>query len=624
MSSTQQAPSIGAIGMMRWAWRQLTSMRTALILLFLLAVASVPGSIIPQRSVDPIQVSELERTDPTLYAWYERLGLFDVFGSFWFGAIYLLLMISLLGCILPRTVQQLRVVRSRPPSAPRRLERMQEFRTWRTEVPAAEVLAGGRKVLRGYRVVTDEGEATDRAGRSRRASPAAPGAAAAPAGWESYASSAEVSGTPDGPDSAAERETPADDTDPAQEPASSDEPTTSARVRAGSLAAERGHAREWGNLLFHVALTVVLIGVAIGSIFGFSGTSIVVAGQGFANTVTQYDGYTSGRYFDPNSLTPFALTVDDFEAEFQPSGAMRGAAREFHAEVTLTRAPGAEPEQHDLRVNQPLRVGGADVHLLSHGYAPRFTVTDGNGEVAYSGPTVFLQQDANFSSKGVVKAPDAGPEQLGFEGFFLPTATVGERTGPISVFPDALRPEVFLTAYHGDLGMNSGAPQSVYRLEKGDLEQFRQDGGPLSFRLGVGESYQLPDGAGTITFEGYDRWVNMQVSSDPGRSIVLAGAVVALTGLLLSLVVRRRRVWIRVGEADGRTTVELAGLDRNEGGDLDEEIESLAERLRVIAPEVQGQPTDDESGHPDDRTQQTGDEHAERASGAPTAKEVEA
>ena len=34
-------------------WRRLTSMRTALILLFLLAVAAVPGSLLPQRNLNP-------------------------------------------------------------------------------------------------------------------------------------------------------------------------------------------------------------------------------------------------------------------------------------------------------------------------------------------------------------------------------------------------------------------------------------------------------------------------------------------------------------------------------------------------------------------------------------------
>ena len=55
-SAPVQQPSLGFIGGLRWMWRQLTSMRTALILLFLLALAAVPGSVFPQRGVSPLRV----------------------------------------------------------------------------------------------------------------------------------------------------------------------------------------------------------------------------------------------------------------------------------------------------------------------------------------------------------------------------------------------------------------------------------------------------------------------------------------------------------------------------------------------------------------------------------------
>ena len=73
--------------------------------------------------------------------------------------------------------------------------------------------------------------------------------------------------------------------------------------------------------------------------------------------------------------------------------------------------------------------------LVGHGYAPVVTVRDGNGDVAYSGPVVFLPQDSPFASFGVVKVPDARPKQLGFEGLFLPTYGFTMRGGPFSHVP---------------------------------------------------------------------------------------------------------------------------------------------------------------------------------------------
>ncbi|HEX6055984.1 MAG TPA: cytochrome c biogenesis protein ResB, partial [Intrasporangium sp.] len=106
--------------MARWAWRQLTSMRTALFLLLLLAVAAVPGSVFPQRNIDSGRVADYLAQNPDTGPWLDRLGFFDVYASPWFSAIYLLLFVSLIGCIVPRTRVHLRALRATPPRAPAR------------------------------------------------------------------------------------------------------------------------------------------------------------------------------------------------------------------------------------------------------------------------------------------------------------------------------------------------------------------------------------------------------------------------------------------------------------------------------------------------------------------------
>ena len=107
--------------MLRWAWRQLTSMRTALILLLLLALAAIPGSVIPQSGVDSLKTSRWQEAHPDLTPVYEKLGLFSVYDSPWFSAIYILLMVSLVGCFIPRTFVYWKAMRAAPPPAPRNL-----------------------------------------------------------------------------------------------------------------------------------------------------------------------------------------------------------------------------------------------------------------------------------------------------------------------------------------------------------------------------------------------------------------------------------------------------------------------------------------------------------------------
>ena len=160
-------------GWLRWAWRNLTSMRTAVILLSLLALAAIPGSLFPQRNVasDPAAVIQYAQEHPRLAPWLDRLGMFDVYASPWFAAIYVLLLVSMIGCVLPRSRRLWRSVRSAPPPAPRNLARLEDHRAWETTQEPAEIIATAAAHLRrkGFRVIatTDEVRA-ERAGGCRR------------------------------------------------------------------------------------------------------------------------------------------------------------------------------------------------------------------------------------------------------------------------------------------------------------------------------------------------------------------------------------------------------------------------------------------------------------------------
>jgi cytochrome c biogenesis protein len=501
-----ELPKLGLVGWLRWTWRQLTSMKTALVLLFLLALGAVPGSLIPQTAIDPVKVSNFFDAHPKLGPFYDKLGLFAVYKSAWFSAIYLLLFISLVGCVLPRLRVYFKALRARPPKPPRNLNRLSGYQSFE---PAADGdvldLAAAELRRRRFRV-------------------------------ERY---------------------------------------------DGAVAAERGYLREAGNLLFHFSLIVALIGVAWGSLFGYRGTVLVVVGKGFSNSVAQFDDFTPGRVFTADDLPPFSLTVKDFKVTFQTDGPQRGAATSFNAPITYEESPGAPEKSYDLRVNHPLKLDGTSVHLLGHGYAPKVTVRDGKGEIAFSGPAPFLPQDSNFSSFGVIKAPDARPEQLGFEGFFLPTGFIDPQRGPISVFPDAINPVLAMTAYYGRPAEETGRPQSVYQLDKSKLTQFGDGkGDKLRIQLAPGDSYKLPDGRGSITFDSYDRWVKLQVSHTPGLDLALIGISLAILGLMGSLFIHPRRTWVRVRTVDGRTVVEVAGLDRGPERGLGDEIQAIAQALK--------------------------------------------
>jgi cytochrome c biogenesis protein len=521
--STQPAPvampALGWVGLARWAWRQLTSMRTALVLLFLLALAAVPGSVFPQRVTDPGAVDAYLTQHPTFGPILDRLSMFDVFGSIWFSAIYLLLFVSVVGCVVPRTLKHAHAMRSRPPAAPRNLGRLPEHRFYRTAAAPALVLAAGQRALRSDRWRVD--------------------------------------------------------------------------AAADSVAAEKGYLRETGNLVFHAALVVLLAGVAIGALFGTSGAVIVVQGTSFANTLIRYDSFSSGRLANINNLPPFSFTMTRFSASYQVGGPQNGAPRTFAADVTVRATPQSQPKLSTINVNAPLQIGGTKVFLIGHGYAPNVTVRDGQGRVVMSGAVPFLPQNGMFLSQGVIKVPDARPTQIGFRSVFLPTAAFDPTLGAVSAFPAADNPRLLLTLFAGNLGMDDGTPQSVYVL---DTSQMTQEGGQV---LAPGQTWVLPDHLGSITFDSVQQFASFSIAHDPGQSTALVGAVLALAGLMLSLFVRRRRIWVRAtAQPDGTTLVWLGGLARAEAGGLAGEVDRLVEQLRAAAPQDTLTASDDDGPRP--------------------------
>ena len=468
---------------LRWCWRQLTSMRTALILLLLLAVAAIPGSLFPQRSQNPIQVKQFFAENPETAIWLDRLSLFNVFSSPWFSAIYLLLFISLIGCVLPRSIEHLKAIGAKPPLTPKYLDRM-EFYTEIKKIDLDKVEKFLRK--KHFRIRRDE----------------------------------------------------------------------------NSISAEKGYARETGNLLFHLSLVLILLAVGIGSLLGSRGDAIVNVGDRFINTPTSYDILSFGKYQAEDSLPPFSLTVTDFKAEYDP---VTNAAIDYELTVLTANPAGSKETKKIIKVNQPLAYGSTKIYLQANGYSPIVIVRDKSGKIIFDGPTPFLPQDANLSSIGAIKIPDMDP-QIGFVGSFLPTADRDPIRGGFSSYPEVLDPRLLVSIWKGDLGLNTGIPQSVYRIDTSKMERIGLKA------LVLNESYDF--GEGSITFTGWKSWVNLQIVNDPGKGFALAGAILAILGLLISLFTRQRRIWVK---QSGKTQV--AGLAKNGIPGLEQEIDELVKEM---------------------------------------------
>lgn len=474
------APELQGTSSLRYLWRQLTSMRNALILLLLLGLASIPGSIYPQRTQSPLKVREYFETNPEFAKWLDRFYLFDVYGSPWFSAIYILLFVSLIGCVVPRTWHYAKEALRKPAPPPSSLKQLENYQTANATLDsAADWLKKNR-----FRITRDK----------------------------------------------------------------------------NSLAAEKGYLRETGNLFFHLSLIVVLLGIGASSVFGMRGEAIVTIGERFINVPTSYDNLAPGRFFNLERMPPFTITAANFDAEYD---AETRQPLDYTLVARVTESPDSSPVEKIVKVNKPLTFGDSRVYLQANGFSPLVTVRDQEGIVKFEGPVPFLPQDSNLTSIGAIKVPDADP-QIGFVASFFPTAARDEVRGGFSSFPELLDPRLLISVWQGDLKMDSGVPQSVYRIDTDGMERIGLKG------LSIGESYDY--GVGTITFNGVVPWVNLQVVKDPGKQAALIGSIFAIIGLLASLFIRQRRIYVR---SNGKQ-IEIAGFGNRPG--LEEEIKRMVEK----------------------------------------------
>jgi cytochrome c biogenesis protein len=501
-------PKLGVVGWLRFAWRQLTSMRTALVLLLLLAVAAIPGSLVPQRSADPNGVVQFERDNPDLFPILDGLQVFDTYSSVWFSAIYLLLFLSLIGCVLPRTQHHWRALRAAPPVTPARLQRLVGHTERRAPGTAEGALDAAERLLRRQRYRT--ARYTDARGVT-------------------------------------------------------------------SISAERGYLRETGNLVFHFALVGVLATVGLAGGFGYNGQRVIIQDQTFTNQLTSYDSFNPGRFFDEARLDPFSIRLDDFEPVYDLNP-LTGAPvpLDFTAAVTVTEN-GVEREEQ-IKVNEPIGIGGTTSYLLGNGFAPWVTVYDPEGTPVFSQPVPFLPQDANLTSLGVIKVPDGLEEQLGMIGFFYPSAAPLESGALTSIWPQPDQPVLTLNAFTGDLGIDQGIPRNVYALDTDGMMQITGgDSGTDSLVLALGDTMELPDGLGSVEFTSLPRFISIDIHHDPTQLGVLISAALAFFGLIVSLWVPRRRLWV-VARGDGdEVALEYAGLARGEDPGLERAVAELAD-----------------------------------------------
>ncbi|MEV0901395.1 cytochrome c biogenesis protein ResB [Actinoplanes sp. NPDC049802] len=508
------------LALLRNSWRQLTSMRTALILLFLLAVAAVPGSIFPQRSVNRENVAEYFEAHPKLAPAIDRFFAFDVYASPWFAAIYLLLFTSLIGCVLPRLRDHVRALRTVPPDAPKRLDRLPQHAPAERhpEEPAA-VAAEIAKHLRRRRFRT----------RLRET----------PEGWTVAAEKGYLKETGN--------------------------LLFHTAMLAVLVGVGFGHWYGWhGNRLLVEGADQGFCNAVTQHDESVLGPRVDAAD--LPDFCVRMTGFEST--FQPSGIPKsFEATVEVSEngGDYRPDRfTVNDPLRLDGANINLI-GQGYAPV---LRYTD--RYGVSQTKIVP--FLPTDAMMTSEGVAQFP--------DVNLDPATGKRDPKL---QMGFEGVFLPTGgTDGSATSrfpaednPV-LYIAAYRGDLGL-----DVGTPSSV-YSLNReqIADGDLKKIS---GERPYVVRPGEKWTLDDGS-TLEFAGTRRFATISIRHDPTQFLMLIGAVLGLAGLMLSLFVHRRRVWFRVVPAASGSTIEAGGLPRTEYPGFGDEFAALTRHIKEGMP----------------------------------------
>lgn len=503
------------------AWRWLTAMRTALALLFVLAIASVPGALLPQRSLNETKVDEYIAANGTAAEIMDTMQLFDIFSAPWYIGIALLLTLSLIGCIIPRTWDHYKVSRTDPVRAPRYLDRLPRSAAGDVGADLATVRARVEERFTGWRTRWYTPE-EDRAG--------------------ALTLSAEKGYTREWANLVF-------------------------HLGIVGILATVG----WGAMVTTESNTIVVVAEEDNL---FCNTA-----------VANFDSFDAGPLIDGTNLDPFCVNIKDFTADYHPNGqAEQFSSHVTYSADPLAPLDQWTPAEisvnHPLRVSQSrVYLQGHGYAPTFTVIWPNGEERSQTLQFRPDDPQNFLSTGAMRFDPPAGMYPDdfeRRRHQISVQGLFAPTAAWnGELLS--SGFPTLTDPAVAIDIYRGDNGLDAGTGQSIFSLDatqiaSGELQKIAR------VNLAQGESITLDDGT-VVRFEGAKEFVNLQVGTDPSQVWVLVFTIIMLVGMAGSLSIKRRRIWIRLTPTAAGTHLEMGGLARTDKAGWGDELDDIFAEL---------------------------------------------
>lgn len=284
--------------------------------------------------------------------------------------------------------------------------------------------------------------------------------------------------------------------------------------KATYLYADRNRWARLGTLITHLSVALIVLGFAWSQGWGWREPAVALG---------------PGQLYQVGHGNSFLVRCDGFEVERYPGG----LPKDYRVRLTILQGE-SEVVSKIVRVNAPLSYRGIGFYLSSYGPAARIRAHDAMGTPL---PLQVMGEGASQGEAVLNFAGEGEGKDLLIPSLDLALHVVFYYEGP-SLFVQANR---------------SG--QAVFA-------DFVHDG----------EAIELED----ARFEfALDRYVVLQVVSDPGFKLAIAAAFLAMAGLIVSLYFPHRRIWAKVT----RDEIRLAGLTVGDKVGLERELAATVEEI---------------------------------------------
>jgi len=304
---------------------------------------------------------------------------------------------------------------------------------------------------------------------------------------------------------------------------------------------EKGQLGQWGSVLFHFSLLILLIGALVSAWTRTEGNFILTEGQTFKGTPAEFLSQRSAP-LPWTGRGELNVILERFVPNF-------GESPTYASEILFSNAVG-ETEHQTVRTFQAISYAGRTFYQNDHGFSPRFIVKTDRGLSFFDG---FVALASNVTEKtvhyeNVFEIPAAG---LKVEGQLFPDAV--QKIGRWQTLSPLPKKPVFFA-----------------RIEERGLPVFE---GPIS----LGETLVLKDLQ--ISFSELRYWSGLQMVTDLGIPILYTGFLFGCIGLALRILSSRESLWLKTVPSAGGTTLVLFGTAEKDEALFTEKFNRRADEL---------------------------------------------